>query len=1273
MSDELNKKIQGLIHEINKKPQTYQSIASDYHIRIDSLKHMLDAIETPLDMLNKKRYNDVSSMLYAATRQALNYGTDTVRRSLPVMRLDVSKLTSLLELLSKMGLLQKALLSDSLIINNKERKDTLISLLNVDIIPVNYLDSVMNISRKVSHDDIQAIAGLMQQWTEESIMDLRLSMPKTLLNTLRLTSDHDIGLAISKEIDTAWTNSAMTPVYNSLASALFTWSRDPKERSASQKGKGIQLLSEVSSSKTFHTGASVFLTLDSAKTASTAELLGTLDIMDCHMVLGIPSSLGDILRSQTGSLYIRTCPASPRPGVLPNIKADNIGAFVEGVRFLAEAMSDPNHPDYDPEGELCVMKYMDSDVSGVLVKGHNSMVVGLGTSGVTAGEGSTIIIPLSDSLAIDLRNKVNAVMSQAPDGYDNHELELVWPKEDPAGNYSHLGVNLVNCITKPGFMESGRLPVMTQIRGLGRPKPQLKAPSTYIDQETGETVTMTIRGNVPSGVVAQAHYEDVGKGDLSDCAKLEADLKAGVITDGQTDFVIYCPSGSTNCHAAGVANDFNLAIVYSPAQEDITWTEVDGWVTDAIGVEPSPYDPTPFTSYFFDGCRDGDRYWDYGYHPLSQFFHSFISSPYNDPRFEAYLAGFYSTWLVKATLAVALGESRHGYASQAQFTVKAGLLPSLILYSSVGSNGLHRLFHKGPVGPRTTFYKALRHVECGLEGMEICLKALRECYTSAVSWSTSYGGKKYRQSIDKALDAVKDLIDLQSGGSVKKVLGSINILENAVHNCSYFFDKFVGSKTYFDIGTSNHQTLGGIPQQYLTVVALHTHFYNNVLTTPEPHRVADEANAPSYDSSLGKMKEYNEVFDILTHPSHTNHLNKHVLQTISKITKQPHSMSGVSINDNSLGLRAFQHVNAVMDWVGDWSAGDEGRHLHKVGTCVFSQCTKQDCMKQIEEIKHGLNPLTVKSVQEVLGNPSIALNNLYKNIPAFWKDVLSASNDVDIDNNVFTQPIQMKTNTGPFYEEDKLEFSSGDEGRHLHSINECALIGILRMIEDYPFVHPTLGTFLLKKGQIIISPHDIISYILSRMTIILYRIGDEHGFEGNTYPSIFHAIMAQECVAFLSKYCTADELREIQSLWEWYSIMKDQKRYRWDVVADYMHPINGSEGVCGYTAGRTSMSYGNSEDLLCHIFTLWLSDEVIINDGWGVYNFEEVGFEKQHTSYQIGSNSVMSQYHAAPKPHPNMLNASNTVFTGHSPNELIHVLTSIIDIDVLKQILEEQI
>ena len=165
--------------------------------------------------------------------------------------------------------------------------------------------------------------------------------------------------------------------------------------------------------------------------------------------------------------------------------------------------------------------------------------------------------------------------------------------------------------------------------------------------------------------------------------------------------------------------------------------------------------------------------------------------------------------------------------------------------------------------------------------------------------------------------------------------------------------------------------------------------------------------------------------------------------------------------------------------------------------------------------------------------------------------------------------------------------------------------------------------------------------------------------------------MAQQCNTYLSKWCTEDELQEIQSLWEWYSTIKDKSIYRWDVVADSMFSPSGEQKP-SYTAGWKSMCYNDSEDFLCHIFTLWLSDEVIVNDGWGVYNYEEDGMVGVHTSYQMSSDSHMSQYHAAPKPF-NMLSASNTVFTGHSPNELIHVLTSIIDIDVLKQILEEQI
>ena len=1181
---------------------------NDRHAEIDRLRHLCSRLETPLDLLNSKRYSLVGEMLFTTTRQTM-YANGYPRKSLPIMRLDSSKLSELLSLLNRMGVLYKALLTDPMVRNIRTRERSITKL---------YLTESGSIRDVLPSHDISLVAGWMQEWTEEALENVGLGLSTNLLRLLREKGDAGIGEQVVTNINEAWGAEELRPVYESLSSALFSWSRKPWEKSASQKGKGIQMLSDGDLTTRWHSAPSVFITLDTALSASTAELLATLDLVAINLRDHLGPSLGDVLREETwpggrSSLYIRTCPASPRPGVLPNIKADNIGAFVDGVRYLAGAMSDPDHPDYDPQGELCVMKYMESDLSGVLVKGHKSMVVGLGSSGVTAGEGSNFVIPLHHNTGASILDEINKVMSEAPDGHEHHELELVWPKLDPVGSYGD-GIDCRSIINRAGYMESDRRPVITQIRGLGRAKPELKAPATYTDQETGELVTMTIRGNVPHGVVSQAHYEDVGKGDLSDCAKLEADLKNGIITEGQQDFVIYCPSGSTNCHAAGVANDHNLAIVYTPVQQGVTWTEVNGWVTTATGVEPAPYDPTPFTSYFFDGCRDGDRNWDYGYHTLSQFFHTFISSPYNDPRFEAYLAGFYSTWIIKATLAVALGESRHGYATQAKFTLKAGLLPLLVLDAS---NCLGK-FPNGPVGDKRTFYGVLRNRELGLNGMRTCLRAVRECFTSEVTWSSSYGGTKYRQSVDMAIDAVNSLIELQNGGKISKVLGTVNILENAVHNCSYFFDKFVSSKVYFDIGTSNHQSLATIPQQYMTIVPLHQHFYNHVLDPSEPHKVATEATA----SEL--LAERNSI---LKAGLHAQQFHKHKLQTIEKLVGAPSTTNGSDIMRGDYGSRAIEHVKQITDFMSRDSVDVD---IHRVGHCALDGCTKSSCQRNTVESKYNISTEKMIALQDVLGKGSVSFSSvLPSDVYGTWTNILIAPSGHDPVNTVFTEPTRDSlTNSQPEIED--IIFTTAS-GIHIQGLNITNL-----PVTGFNFYGKTV-----QEGDNMFDSSVVLEVVMCKVREFL-------SFSSSlAFPFDVLAFLLMNDTQKVDHWLNNDFFKSL------HADLLEMHNAGW---IHFTHAPHWTEHLATSTFALTD-----------YLLKLWLSEEVIINDGWGVNTDQFKSNVEDNPSFVIWSPGTHTEYHAGGVASP------NTVFAGHSVNQLLQVLMSIIDIDTLRDIMEEYI
>ena len=1185
MSNELKKKIEGMMKFAELNYDDWASVKED---EIVGLRKALSEIQTPLDILNHKRYMHVGDLLFSGARDSLT-NNGVPRRTLPVMKLDNQKLHKFLSLLRSMGLLRRALLSDSMIYNDSAKTE--------------YVNTIFE-DGEICDMQLDHLSGVMQQWTEEAISDVGLHISSNLRNQLIHSTDQDMGQVVCNGIRDAWDNRQMTPVYNSLVSSLFTWSRDPEDRSASQKGKGIQLLSETPSGHDmFHTASSMFMTLETAKNATTAELLATLDMVPVHNLSTGQSCLRDMLRHNGSSLYIRTCPASPRPGVLPNIKAESVKEFVDGVRYLANAMSDPDHPDYDPEGELCVMKYMESDMSGVLVKGHGSMVVGLGTSGVTAGEGSTLVIPMSDVLSDKLTHQFNLMMNAAPDGFDNHEIEMVWPRDDVEGNYGH-GMDVTEVITEAGYMESNRKPVITQIRGLGKAKPALKPPSTYVDQETGESVTMTIRGNVPHGVVSQVHYEDVGKGDLSDCAKLEADLKSGLIVEGQKDFVIYCPSGSTNCHAAGVANDHDLAIIYAPVHEDVTWTEVGGWVTTATGVEPSPYDATPFTPYFFDGCRDGDRYWDYGYHSLSQFFHTYISSPYNDPRFEAYLAGFYSTWIIKATLAVGLGESRHGYHSQAKFTMKAGLMPLLLLKAS---NRLP-MFKHGMQGRRTDFYEVFKNREIGLDGMLTALKGVRECFTRNISWASSYGGNNYCKSIEKAIKSVEALIDLKNGGKLSKVLGTINTLENAVHNCSYFFDKFVSSKAYFDIGTSNHLSLSTIPQQYMTVVPLHTHFYTNIVD--EPQKVSDDGHG-NYE--LRTLQPF----------------NLHIMQSMNKLIDLPIDSNGIEILNGDYGSRVLKHVESIMDYL---SHHDENHHLHKVGQCLLPNCAKHECVENRWKSENDIeiDAKVIHNMQHIIGSRDIGLT--YDDDPyAYFKHKLTPRGKPDPTGTVFTSSHRLSEQSNkPCYEE--------LIDANLKMIADIE-VPVLKIVSEY-----TSGGTTYREGDWVLHPDALVAALYGKwvkaipfenVTMLdvehIFRFIMKGDFPEHDHPSMF-----------------------LNSVIE--SLAAEAKNCYNHMLVYYSHLVEGTLSVAPLREPISTARY---------MLTLWLSEYIVRKDGW------DVGVYGSNPDISLPDNSiwrtgVKSEYHSKHSSYP------NTVFFGHTTNQLLQVLMSIIDIDTLKQILEEE-
>ena len=100
MSDELKKKIEGMMNYAELNFSDWASVKED---EIVNLRQALSEIQTPLDILNHKRYTLVGEMLFSGARESLSeYGLP--RKTLPGMRLDNKRLYNFLSLLRSMEL-----------------------------------------------------------------------------------------------------------------------------------------------------------------------------------------------------------------------------------------------------------------------------------------------------------------------------------------------------------------------------------------------------------------------------------------------------------------------------------------------------------------------------------------------------------------------------------------------------------------------------------------------------------------------------------------------------------------------------------------------------------------------------------------------------------------------------------------------------------------------------------------------------------------------------------------------------------------------------------------------------------------------------------------------------------------------------------------------------------------------------------------------------------------------------------------------------------------
>jgi len=760
-----------------------------------------------------------------------------------------------------------------------------------------------------------------------------------------------------------------------LLHALLRFNREPTEPLRSQKARGIQRLAErQGETHIWQTMSAMWLTMEDAEKTTLPLLMETLRI-----VFGAQSLF-------TKPLYVRTCPASPRSGVLPNATATSPIDLHNAIRELHLEMTDEDSQFYDPDGALCIMEKIDAICSAVLPVGHSIISVGFGHSAATAAEGSIMQLALSPNLAQSIKDAITALNIE--DGMDNHEVELVW---DVDGLYLEMDsppwTDYVKSPNVEAFLKSQNIhsdqnltAINVQVRGLHGTKEEVHGMPNVPGHEV-------VRGNMwAAGKCEHLVSINVGKGDLDDCAHLEHMIDTNAVPQGG---VIFVPTGTDACHAAGLALQGGIPIVYGipePQPPYKTWAEVaPGWVVstdtpDELTIQG--WRPAEHQEWFLKGFQDGDQYWDFQNIVTGQFFHEFISGPKQDPDFVAYMAGIYTAWLTKATLAVGMGEARHAYNGQnGVFSPELGfghLFFSNVLFGDAYGVSVHKskstIFHTGEqsnvAGSRTTYYYPMKHKEFGSDNLHQLLK-FYEALFDCGEWGGSYGGQAYAKSLQLAADIMPFIKAMEEGERVNfnNLLNAINLLENTQHNTAWFFNKFT-SKTYLDISTAGHKSLVTIPQQYIICAAHQIRYYSS--------RDMEEMVHQNFldDEKYMKQVVWPDVSHIFKGHAHSEY--KALWDTVYDAVMNGDLDSLFKDYPDICGATVQHFEDSI--YCEDCDSKGCGcitqlKHYHKTGVCSNPQCSNKECMDYAITRQVEITGLEMILAAKSVGTVALTISN----------------------------------------------------------------------------------------------------------------------------------------------------------------------------------------------------------------------------------------------------------------------------------------------------------
>jgi len=476
-------------------------------------------------------------------------------------------------------------------------------------------------------------------------------------------------------------------------------------------------------------------------------------------------------------LFVRACPEKPRHGVLESVAVHTEDECVEAVKRIGKKMIEVG----ELQGSIIIQPFIEAHASAVYAP-NNYILIGREHDGITAGkDGLRIALPIKS------QDWVTNIFSSLKIDPNLIELEFISKLKHVESDMS----NIFSALHTKHYSAMDNY--ITQLRGCVEHIP-LTSPPKGID----------INGSVPNGSVTVKSIFRITC--LDDIADMEEWVNKGVAEGG----VVSHPDGTLLSHAAAHCRAHSVPYIVADVQENDTWTEVaGGWVTDEEGIEPQPYDANEYNSSFKEGLTVGLYYWTRMYGWLTNHFHQFVSQPMINPSETAFLGGVYVGWLINATMAVSLGEMRNARnARRGNHPAVFGTLGAVFNGKWVGDAGFVRgvkiddgeVVHTPPQ-TRSNYFYTMEKTPLNMESMEYTLKWLVNMYTSG--WGGSYGGPPYAASTQNALDLLllvkKYLVD-DSKENFYEVIEKANQTENNIHNCGFFFNKFM-LKSTLDMGT----------------------------------------------------------------------------------------------------------------------------------------------------------------------------------------------------------------------------------------------------------------------------------------------------------------------------------------------------------------------------------------------------------------------------------------------------------------------------------------